>query len=544
VIEEDWGEMPRSISLSRDPGARIHYRASIQRGEESAVVINGQVGPFYNEIDRVSSDSSLNHVAYWARKGPKWVMVFDGQEGTEYDHTPISELANLYDPLGAPVFSADGSRLAYVGQKGSKYVVVVDGKEGPEFALTTQPVFSSDARRFGYLAAPSNTRLYLGSNSVRNGFAVVDGVEGPQYEAVYPIEFTPDARHATYAAKRRGKFLVVVDGKESPEYDELFFDDSGSSPLKFSPVGSRFAYVAARNGRWFVVADGVEGTGFSSAPGNLVFSPDGRHLAYAASDGSKSFVVLDGNRLKEYDGPLPELQHPDVRHGVDSLVFSPDSRRFAYWANKNGKAIVVVDGKEGPEYSGKVDSARRGDSPPVFSPDSQHLAYAAYKGGSGGQTMIQQGSSAYWGIKGAKSVVVVDDVEGSEFDAPFLTGSGLVSMDPVFDQTGENLAYCGVRNGRAFTVLNGMLSAPHDLTRMPTLSSRGGVLAYVAQDGGREAPVVADLRGSHYDEILGGMRYLPPSTTFSNGAFQFIAKRNLRILRVTQPIPTLPELRP
>jgi hypothetical protein len=55
-----------------------------------------------------------------------------------------------------------------------------------------------------------------------------------------------------YEAKRGKKWLVVVDGEESKEYDEIW-------RLRFSPDSKRVAYVAVRGGKMLVVVDREEG---------------------------------------------------------------------------------------------------------------------------------------------------------------------------------------------------------------------------------------------------------------------------------------------
>ena len=63
------------------------------------------------------------HVAYGARKGNKWFIVVDGQEGKQYDG--IVE--------GTLVFSPDSKRVAYGAKMGKKWLVVIDGKEEKQY---------------------------------------------------------------------------------------------------------------------------------------------------------------------------------------------------------------------------------------------------------------------------------------------------------------------------------------------------------------------------------------------------------------------------
>ena len=63
------------------------------------------------------------HVAYGARKGNKWFVVVDGQEGKQYDGLTS----------GTPIFSPDNKRVAYGAMTEKKWFVVVDGQEGKQY---------------------------------------------------------------------------------------------------------------------------------------------------------------------------------------------------------------------------------------------------------------------------------------------------------------------------------------------------------------------------------------------------------------------------
>ena len=44
---------------------------------------------------------------------------------------------------------------------------------------------------------------------------------GRTYNEVQKVTFSPDDRHLVYTAKRRDQWTIVVDGEESPAYDEI-----------------------------------------------------------------------------------------------------------------------------------------------------------------------------------------------------------------------------------------------------------------------------------------------------------------------------------
>lgn len=183
--------------------------------------------------------------------------------------------------------------------------------------------------------------------------------------------------HYAYAAKRGKKWLMVLDGKEGPEFVAV------DSP-QFSADGQHFAYrVVSQKAesagglfiRWKMVADGKEGREFEelSLP---IFSPDSQHLAYRAKRTpgaeAREVLILDGKEVKESDY-ASQIKLETMTRGFDDEgqpIFSPDGRRWAYRARrKKNKELMLVDGTAGPEFEEVTD--------PVFSPDSQHFAYRA-----------------------------------------------------------------------------------------------------------------------------------------------------------------------
>ncbi|HOK09763.1 MAG TPA: hypothetical protein PLJ10_08895, partial [Candidatus Hydrogenedens sp.] len=76
---------------------------------------------------------------------------------------------------GSPIFSADSRRVAYSAKRGGKWFVVVDGEEGKEYdgIGAGSLIFSPDSRRVMYSAGRGNKR-----------FVVVDGEESKGYDGI------------------------------------------------------------------------------------------------------------------------------------------------------------------------------------------------------------------------------------------------------------------------------------------------------------------------------------------------------------------------
>jgi Tol biopolymer transport system component len=350
-------------------------------------------------------------------------------------------------------------------------------------------VISSDQKHIAYTVKTNDGE-----------FVMVDGVAGKTYTSIprvvlteagikQQIEFSPDGRRVAYVAGRGKKFLVVVDGKEGPEYDRI-----GVGAPSFSPDSRRLAYFAERGGKTFAVVDGIEGKPFdhasSSAP---IFSPDSRRVVYMARHGKQTHVVIDGVEVVEpeyagdpefsksgkrmayvvvrkdqwrvvtdgkegkpyrglgnniefsddekhvlYRADTPEGQmivvdgvEPQPRPVIEenSYGFSPDGRRVAYIARESrDEQYVVVDNKNGKTYEdvGK----------PTFSPDSGHVIYEAWRAG--------------------KMMVVTDGVEGEAFDE--------VNDYFRFSPDGKRMVYLAKRGGRQFLVVDGVATAYDEIT--------------------------------------------------------------------------------
>jgi len=249
----DYDEI-RSLKISSD-GCHMAY--VITRGGKSLAVIDGREGPEHDEIGLIELSPTGTRAAYTAKEEGKWFVVVDGQPGSKHDGTK------------SVVFSPDGRRTAYAAQSGKKWSVVVDSQPGPEYDEVGPPTFSQDSGRMGYTAK-------LGST----WHAVVDGQPEADFDQIAvgsvtfnrttaffeSIVFSPDSRRVAYLARKSEKWLMVIDGRPGPEYDEIkravfSFDEYGrpdgpSYSLAFSSEGKHVAYAARVDNKWSVIVDG------------------------------------------------------------------------------------------------------------------------------------------------------------------------------------------------------------------------------------------------------------------------------------------------
>ncbi|MGD0515962.1 MAG: hypothetical protein ABSA26_00370 [Thermoguttaceae bacterium] len=72
---------------------------------------------------------------------------------------------------------------------------------------------------------------------------------------IVDVVFSKDGCHVAFVFERNKKSLVMVDGREGTEYEEI-----GKGSLVFSPGVDHSAYVAINCINMFLVADGREGS--------------------------------------------------------------------------------------------------------------------------------------------------------------------------------------------------------------------------------------------------------------------------------------------
>jgi hypothetical protein len=195
------------------------------------------------------------------------------------------------------VLSSDGRHAIWLIRSNDRYQLLLDGTPGPLFDGTFRPpaVLSSDGRHVAYLVEHKKDK----SLSVMS-----DKTVGPPFDRILPGTplFSPDSRHIAYAGARQGKYLVVLDGVPSPDYELV-------GHLTFSPDGQRFAYAAQKDKRRFVVIDGVLGPSFDDVfPAG--FSPDSRHFVYYATQGKKQRIMVDNLPGPEYNAIGPVRFNP------------------------------------------------------------------------------------------------------------------------------------------------------------------------------------------------------------------------------------------
>ena len=161
-------------------GSRLLYRGRIDKGK-TQVVVDGTPGPVYDGGEEPVFSPDGRHYGYLAMRGRKWVVVFDGQEGAEYDGVASGSIA----------FNSDGTRSAYVAAVGKKWQVILDGSPGPvvESVFEGRVRFIDDVRHHVWFSRVSGRWVPMldGQAAVERYETIVHN--GPRYWEDGTIEF-------------------------------------------------------------------------------------------------------------------------------------------------------------------------------------------------------------------------------------------------------------------------------------------------------------------------------------------------------------------
>lgn len=324
-----------------------------------------------------------------------------------------------YDELRFVTYWPEAKRLAFVGKRNSRLMLVADGVESSvSYKNMGEPVLYPDGRLAAPAAREHKFRL------------LVDGEEtGPEYQDLWPPRFSPDGKHSLYFAKRHGKYIAVLDGKEigtemdsldlplhnlnvahvRGEEDEMYFSDiwpfhygypsfatlgwiypplvqtrAASRRVHYTPMfwtadGKHSVFASGIRSKSTWVVDGLPGPTFE-AISPITFSKDGAHFAFAGGT-RRGFLkasvvgtlVLDGNITEEFKGDTCMLEGLGY---FSTYCYGISNPQYAWngdliYARRMGSDVFVkFKGEDGPKLI-NVESAI------MLSDDGEHIHYVA-----------------------------------------------------------------------------------------------------------------------------------------------------------------------
>ncbi|MCE5197483.1 hypothetical protein LLG39_00735 [bacterium] len=394
----------------------------------------------------------------------------------------------------------------------------LDGKEGSSYDQIRNVVKGAYSTR-DFCFSPDGRRVAYTARIGKKWVMVVDGKESAEFDGIREPYFSADSKHVCFVGFRGGKAIFVMDGKESQQYHGIvmrFPSFSAKTPLRvvensYCPcifgANGHYAYVVAnerdKNGldHERAVIDGRMSADYQGIQG-MEFSLDGSRVAFVARKGDHMFVVLDGKAGEKYDD-------------IDGmLTFSPDGKHLAYVAtnyneNSDPVSFVVVDGKRGPKLQDIVSISV------IFSPDSKHITYTATPDGEKYSVFIdgkpgkgydeigernwtpcqmygKDGKLYYKAKLGEKYYMVIDGVPSPAYDD--------ISEDyPVFSRDGKHYAYSAKMGDYNWFVV-------HDGARGPSFAGINYNSTYIS--GADKLVYTASIKdSSDYVTVVDGKEY-------------------------------------
>jgi hypothetical protein len=319
----------KSVATSGDRLAWVEENSG-----KRTVRLDGKMqGSAYDDVRHMAFGAG--HLMFFGKRGASWLLVVDGQEQSR-----------AYEKVSSIAFQPGGTSWAFTACEGNKCRLHVNGDErGPEFEDFSYPQWSRDGKRLAWLG------------------------------------------------KRNGKWIAVLDDKETPP----LLDDIWGSAWGFTRDGSRFHVAAKVNGKWTHVLDGVAGPGFDVVS-DLAFSGDGQHYAYAgaiAESGALkkktlATLIVDGKPGDTFEGRgmagslsllggawqsmIGGVRDLDADfHGLSSPRFTSDGKLFYTARRSKGEIALFTASEAGPTFPDIL-------SPAVFTRDGAHVAYIAKRG--------------------------------------------------------------------------------------------------------------------------------------------------------------------
>jgi hypothetical protein len=197
------------------------------------VLDNKEYKNFEYAGDLVFSPDS-QHIASYGIDNGKQIEIVDDKPYSSYPPDLLSS---------PPVFSLDGKSLAFVTKDGERFAMVINGKKEESYDLAGGFSFSLDGQHYAYVAAEGKVKFGGGvlppeEIMYDKMFIVFDGKRDKDYKYDRAPVFSPDSKHLAYRAIEKSGWTMVLDHKEGKTYDSV------GTPI-FSRDSQNFAYTAS-----------------------------------------------------------------------------------------------------------------------------------------------------------------------------------------------------------------------------------------------------------------------------------------------------------
>jgi hypothetical protein len=405
------------------------------------------------------------HVGAVVLRGSRQVLAYDGADGPKFDQ--VLRLSSQTSGGGMVAWSDDGARYAYHGKLGQEYVVLVDGKEvtrGP-WSANLQAQGRTPVYQLGFTPGGKHWYVIIETQTTgrQNYQMILDGVTGPLAQDYITPLWSPDGEHHTYIQKiatatmSEPRYVLIVDGKPAPYLagDMQWTGDSKHLITKRVVPGTANVEVLA------------DGQPIMRAPGGPTFTmaPVGPAMLGVASaqfpGGTRGTFLLVGTR-KAVGSECTNSG------GLDGIYMSADAKHYAA---RCAMSFMYVDGKKGQEYP-------EGLSNLLFTADGRPVYY-----GRTNQRVFmvigEQESNAYTWIQDVPGVTREEQRAAASRPAPAVV-------------RGNHVAYIARTNpndGMATVVVVGGKAIPAEAASLVSLSPDGTRYAFLS---GRTSSVTVD----------------------------------------------------
>jgi hypothetical protein len=343
--------------------------------------------------------------------------------------------------------------------------------------------------------------------------------------------------------------FLVIGRSSAGDSTEISPASAPNAAYVLSPKGLSLATVMMKGSRWVVVVDGKEGPTFDevlksasqfvtqyssdgdplsvqiSPPQQVVFSPDGKRHAYAARSGEEVVVVVDGKEV--YRAPFQRAAAPvsmlgftpdskryyfytptaDTMHSfslnmdgkaeppvqqLPVLVFSPDGSRYAYLATgaADKQPILVVDGQKQTYFGERI----------RFTPDGKRLVSVGRNEQNqetvlvDGQPLVSASRIKQVAMSNAGTIGVVAIESGGTENNLYLDGKRVEGVENVFNlwfsPDGKRWAAKCVKVSDLWMVIDGQRGQTYQQVGDPVFTADSSRVIYQARAGNRNFMVV------------------------------------------------------
>lgn len=292
IIEENVAFKSNSLFTKDSSKVVYHMIANNDQGAVLVIYDIASGNKTYKEImvTPIVMSNSTNRIIAAVKEGDRQRVIDFLVSKPDEVHA-----SGLYAAVGDMSVGIDGKSVAFIAVKGNSRYLVVNGKETRlpvDMLIVAAPVLRPDLKGAGVILTSTSDRhnkRYILFQTVQS-----DGSHTKQYEQMKELVYGMDSKgsvSSAFVVKKGEKWLVVLNGKEGPDFDMVV------TPM-FSPDGSKLVYRARRGDKRLVVIVDVAGntTRYLTEYDMVfmtVFTDDGKSVGYGVKERNQLIWKVD-----------------------------------------------------------------------------------------------------------------------------------------------------------------------------------------------------------------------------------------------------------